>query len=945
MGSLGATTRIAWRLAGRRRARNALIATMITLPVAGIVAAAVVVQSGVPTLDEHLDYTLGHSEAQLFVIGPPGPREQYPLEPYSTRSGGEADSDADVVTDPSLHLPRGTELVRVDRGLASVRTERAAATVDVVMGEVWAPELDGAYSLLDGRAPRTDDEVLVTPGLLEAFDLAIGDRMEVVDPRGEWTVVGTMRKGTHRADEMGVFVRPGVVAEAADPVDAGVSWYVLDAPLDWDTVRDLNREGIVAFSRAVAAQFPDTWEKADWRQASANAVIGVAAVAGGFGVLQVGLLAGAAFAVGARQEQRLLALIAVTGADRRALVRVVTLGGVVLGAIAALLALPLGVGAAVLFMALDSAAPTSQYPGLHIPWPIVVGIVASAVLVGWISAAVPARAASRVDLLRALRGARSPAPPPRRVPVAGVVLAVVGVGVTVAAGIMMRLPDEWRAAAMTSRDETFDPEPSYWLDGIGTALVVIGGALVIFGAIACCGAVLRLVARIMRGGGPTARIATRDLLRNRSRAVPAIAASLTATFVFAIVVSSIHTIEESQSASYRYQLPLTHARLSLATSIDWATSTVDWADATEAAAARRAIEESLPVREAGVIDGADEWLGRWSEDPDATFGEPGVGLPRLEPPTDSICPLRRVQAFAYELRSDDELVGADPRCADVGVVNVAGLTNPKMQVGSVADLELLLGRRVDEATRAALADDIPIALSPHYLGADGRLRIAWYDSDILGSSAPDALHVATPVAHLLPASEGQPWYGVFLSPAAADQLGIDHRPMAVYAALDRRPTDTEVFEAYRAAPLAMGATNVELYIENGPTTTDPLVVWALLGAAGIITLAAALAALGLARIEARADDATLAAIGAGRGMRRRIAFVQAVVLIGTGGMLGTAASLTPLAAIALGTPGFGFAPPWEQLAVLAVGLPLVVGMVSFLVTRSPGSVRRRAAIA
>jgi putative ABC transport system permease protein len=519
--------------------------------------------------------------------------------------------------------------------------------------------------------------------------------------------------------------------------------------------------------------------------------------------------------------------------------------------------------------------------------------------------------------------------------------------VTLGGGLLVRASTQISIDAPDTIDVPYDPLAGVLMNTGGTALIVLGGAGVILGAVLCCGAVLRLAARVLRRGGPSGRIATRDLERNRGRAVPAIAASLSATFVFAIIVSVMHTIDANQASTYRWTLPPEHARLSLA-EVDWDRGHITWATPAETRRAAAALEASLPVDEARVIAGAIEWFN-YDGTGVGEVGADGEGLPRLEAPRDSMCPmivLGDVRSPYYEPSSEEDLADADPRCRDTGHLNVGGIADPKMHVGSAADLEMLLGAPLDADTRSALANDIPIALMPHYLGLDGRIRIAWYGAPDSSGVPQAAVRFETPRAHLVPPRSNAPsFYGLFLSPAAAAELGIEHRPTTVHVRLTEPPTSAHLFEAYRAVPLAMGTSSANIFVERGPSRVDPFVVWALLGGAGAITLAAALAALGLARIEGRADDATLSAIGAGRGMRRRIAFVQAVVILGAGGLLGTAASLVPLSATALGIASFALTPPWQQLAVLAVGLPLVGGVVAFLVTRPAPLARSRAPIA
>ena len=102
--------------------------------------------------------------------------------------------------------------------------------------------------------------------------------------------------------------------------------------------------------------------------------------------------------------------------------------------------------------------------------------------------------------------------------------------------------------------------------------------------------------------------------------------------------------------------------------------------------------------------------------------------------------------------------------------------------------------------------------------------------------------------------------------------------------------------------------------------------------AALIAFGAAAVALGLARADSRRDDSTLSAIGANPGMRRAMAFWQSALLAGTGALLGGILGL--LGPVMIGLVDLEpFAPPWAQLAILTIGLPVVIATAGWLLTR------------
>ena len=68
------------------------------------------------------------------------------------------------------------------------------------------------------------------------------------------------------------------------------------------------------------------------------------------------------------------ATIASVGADRSVLRRIVTANGVVLGAAGGVTGVVLGIAGAIVFMRVTDEGAWTQYPGLHLWWPLLVGI-------------------------------------------------------------------------------------------------------------------------------------------------------------------------------------------------------------------------------------------------------------------------------------------------------------------------------------------------------------------------------------------------------------------------------------------------------------------------------------------------------------------------------------------------------------------------------------------
>ena len=145
------------------------------------------------------------------------------------------------------------------------------------------------------------------------------------------------------------------------------------------------------------------------------------------------LLAGAAFTVTARQQQRTLATIASVGATRRCCSasslarhrarrdRWHRRGR--LGSVRGPCSWRSRRGGA------------TQYYGFHLHVPLMLAIAVFAVFIGWVAALMPARNASRFDIVAALRGRTPTTHAERPSPLSGLILLGVGLAITLGGGV------------------------------------------------------------------------------------------------------------------------------------------------------------------------------------------------------------------------------------------------------------------------------------------------------------------------------------------------------------------------------------------------------------------------------------------------------------------------------------------------------------------------------
>jgi len=252
-------------------------------------------------------------------------------------------------------------------------------------------------------------------------------------------------------------------------------------------------------------------------------------------LLEVALLAGPAFAVGARRQSRALALIAANGGSPGQARRVVLGSAVVLGSIGALGGTVLGIGLARLLLPVLQGMQDTYFGPFQLRWTHLAGIAVLGLLSALLAAVVPAWIASRQDVVAVLAGRRGDRAPNRRSPFVGVVLLALGV----------------LGAVLGARQ------------GSGEFLIA-GAALVsVFGMIFLVPVVVTAVARLGRGLPLPLRYAVRDAARHRTRTVPAVAA-VAATVAGVVALSIANTSDQAQAkADYSPELPAGLAAVAL----------------------------------------------------------------------------------------------------------------------------------------------------------------------------------------------------------------------------------------------------------------------------------------------------------------------------------------------------------------------------------------------
>ncbi len=481
--------RIARREALRARGRSLLVLLMVALPVMGVVALDTLYRTADVSTAEGVDRQLGSADALVEFEGFQGPVQQSPTAQTFGASGhGKAPLASAGAVRAALG-PRARVLRRRD-GDVQVRTAAGVAVPAAVEVDLSDPMTRGLFRLTSGRVPRTADEVVVS-GRLAARGFPVGSRLPVRGV-GARTVVGTVESADIR-DALLVVGPPGALGLASSPRDGT---FLVDRPggVSWRDVRAMNRGGMLVLSREVVADPPP--DPLAGSGGGSPATLAVLALVAAMALIEVVLLAGPAFAVGARRQQRSLALLTATGARARDVRRTVLASGVVLGAAGAASGAVLGVGLAFAVEPLVQRLSDTWFGPFDVSARDVAGIAVLGLLSALLAALAPAWLASRADVVAVLAGRRGEGRPGRRSPVLGVLLLAAGVAGAV-----------WGARS-----------PG------GETRIAAAAVATVLGMVLLVPLVVAGVGRVAARLPLSARYAVRDAARHRSRTAPAVAA-------------------------------------------------------------------------------------------------------------------------------------------------------------------------------------------------------------------------------------------------------------------------------------------------------------------------------------------------------------------------------------------------------------------------------------
>ncbi|MFD4855948.1 FtsX-like permease family protein [Streptomyces atratus] len=941
-----ASLRIARRDAMRAKGRSALVVAMIAIPVLGVTALDVTYRSVTPSTAEQLTGAMGSADA-LFSDQRMGPIEQMPDGAvYQLADESAPWDDTGPSIDVRTTFPKGSRAISIQSVPASITTGYGIANTDIYEFRTSDKLARGKIDLVRGAYPHGKGEVVATEPFLKSTGLHVGSTTTVRNSGQKYRITGVVElpdnlKAKALYADPGAVIAPWKARAAHDkkvlPPNTGSKEWLVKGPegagVTWPQVMEANKSGVLVKSRQVvldpppdsevplARKNPDTYSAPGSSGELSAALVTVISMA----VLEIVLLAGPAFAVGARRSRRQLGLLGTCGGDRRHVRAVVLGGGLVLGGIGAVAGVAAGLGLTAAFRPVIEEWSGQRFGSLSLRPTELLVIAAIGLITGLLAAFAPAIVASRQSVLESLTGRRGVRRSSRVLPVVGVCVLAIGCAVAVYGG--------------TSGDR----------------VLVAGGSVVAeLGLLACIPVIVAFLGRLGRRLPLSPRMALRDAARNRGRTAPAVAAVMAA--VAGSMAIATYMASAMAEADYDYTPILTKGTVLIMSS--------DTKAVERLPLARAAVERNMAVT-GEHADYGRAWAG--SDCIVYSSEENGCGTLEMIKPTGKgrSCPLKGKGAkeLAARLSSDEhKKLRLTPACLDEYMNFTSfGTDANKIIVADSAMLSTYV-KLDDPAAAKALAAGTPVLLNPAY-AKNGEVTLKAFhkynDRDKKNRKLhPGKARTTTDrlKVYVAPTKYATtPGIRMILPQRTAERLGLHTEPSGSVYAVSHPPTEAEDQRVSSAIEQAGGGLWVKSAYGSGARDNTLLLILTLF--AGVVTLGAAAITTGLAKADAEADLNTLSAVGAPPRVRRSLSGFQCVVVALTGVVLGTLAGLVPAVALRLvdlrdalqqmrhEPMQSAYTPivlPWTTIGLLVVCIPLLAGVLAAAFTRSRLAPARRA---
>lgn len=930
-GSWGIALRMARRDVRRHKGRSALIMIMVSLPTLLLVFAIVSAATSQITGPEQIPGRMGNGVAmleypqdgaveQLFDPSQSGGVNGTATPIPSWLDNGSVFDNAQAVSS----LTQTTAIPYTDESVSTRIGDRRLSLNTLALDP--RPGLKDKVEVTSGRLPERRGEALVSDagearGLPTSGTLTVRGQGEDV----EVEVVGTAKALNPRGGSYDMVVpQPFVKGEA------GGGWILLGSEaVKWPEVKRLNAYGFAVYSADVFENPPSVSVLSDDQRrmlaSSGDRTSTFVAIGGALLLIITTLLVGPAFAVSAARQRKTLALSASNGATTAQLRHTVLAQALVLGVIAAVAGSALGIGIAWLMLRIDSV---NRFLGMSGPFEVpslAVGLVTFAAMASAVVAALlPARRLGRLDIIGVMKGQNVSPRPSKVVFLIGAVLAGVG------------------GFAVVSLAASQGTEVS-----IVAAIVAL-----VVGAIMLAPMILVAIAQFSSRLPVSMRMATRDAGRQRTRSVPAIAAILAGVAVLTMTLIASGSDEEQGRREYVAQNVPGDASVSSNTGPG-----EEGLDTDGITAAFATVRPGLQVTPVASLSATYMPMTPNGVPPTDPYDKPSVNVvPPGCTPERTVTDPDWTPSGEYS-RPPCQVMGTE----GMGTVSAMAFTT----TNEITRRLVALGREDEASVIEGAGVVVGHAPGTPSLVADGKVTVMSAVRTIDPRDQESANPIEPPLRDVrtvtLPAIEielDREALGAMLGqamlvpeevakahgwPTIVDQLTV-HDPAG--------PISQELIERLAAT------TGDEVWIETERGFQSPLkwIIAILIGIFVLLLLVITLTSTALTLAEQENDQATLAALGSGRGTRRVMAAAQAFTLCLIGAVLGVAVGVVPGIALAYPLTAQSWNPvtgqvdgdpilvfPWLILLGFAIAVPAIsAGLAAAGIRKAPDATHRAA---
>ncbi len=821
--------RWSWRLFRREWRQQILVLALMVLSVgATTVGVSLAYNAGLP-----LDPTMGTATGSMTLSGP---------DPIDVAAAQHAFGTVEEIDHQSIPIPGSLDAV-----------------------DLRAQDPSGGYAsstlrLVAGRFPTGAGDIAMTGDAAASFNVHIGDPFVVNGVTRH--VVGMVENPVNLSDEFAL-VAPGRINR---PTQVTILFDASGKQLD--TFRPRGSPTSIGTRSTLN------------KTAAAVVVLALETI----GLLFVGLVAAAGFAVMAQRRLRALGMLGALGATDRQVRLAMVANGTVVGAVGAVTGAVLGLATWIALAPRFEHLVEHRVDRFHLQWWAIGGAMVLAVVTAVVAAWWPARSASRGSVVAALSGRPSPPKPAHRFAGAGGVLVAAGVG----------------CLAFAHRN---DNAPNAFL-------IVAGTIATTFGMLSLGPLFIRGLAAIGRRAPIALRLALRDLARYQARSAAALGAISLALAIAATVAVSAAAAAippaEANLANNQAILTLGSVGGSAPGNAAVATPGPTEADVQGLQPRVDALAASLHARAVIPLAAAVDSASPTATDVTATLG--------------------KVRTVAHGGRQGVEISNEMPLyVATPALLNFYGISPSEIN----ANADVITGRR-DLGGLVVIA---PRGGVTRCKASQPRCRVNGVQPTP-GSAARQGPDDWNPIIQTvkLPTYTSAP--DTLLTKHALQEFGLESVAAGWFIQTRSPLTTAQISSARHTAAVAGLTVETRQKQASNAGLRDGATAVGLLVALGVLAMT-----VGLIRSETANELRTLAATGATSTTRRTITSATAGALALLGGVLGTGGAYLALVAWHRSDLHPLTRVPYLDLAVIIVGLPVFAIVGGWLLAgREPVSI-------